>query len=75
MKGVVFIMATIKDFWEDERTGKIYAVESTTFGEIVGAAGPFEENELKDLEDYDYKPAIVNWLKRAIEEKRLRRME
>lgn len=74
IKGGVFIMATIKDFWEDERTGKIYAVESTTFGEIIRAAGPFEKHGLKDLEDYDYKPAIVDWLKRAIQEKRLRRM-
>ncbi|MHC4843636.1 MAG: hypothetical protein ACYTFM_10595 [Planctomycetota bacterium] len=67
-------MASTKDFWRDERTGKIYAVESTTFGEIVGAAGPFEEHELKELEEYEYKPAIVDFLKKAVEEKRLHRM-
>ncbi|MHC4758124.1 MAG: hypothetical protein ACYTE8_05680 [Planctomycetota bacterium] len=67
-------MSTTKDFWQDEKSGKIYAIESTTFGEIVGAAGPFEEHELKDLQDYDYKPAIVDFLKQALEEKRLRRI-
>jgi hypothetical protein len=67
-------MSTVKDFWEDEQTGKVYAVESSTFGEIVAAAGPFEKHELKDLEEYEYKPAIVDFLKRAVEEKRLHRI-
>jgi hypothetical protein len=68
------VMASTKDFWQDTRTGKIYAVESTTFGKIVGAAGPFELSELGELDDYDYKPAIVDWLEKAVAEHRLRRI-
>ena len=67
-------MATIKGFWQDTKTGKIYAIESTTFGKIVGGAGPLDENDLHDLEDYDYKPAILEWLERAVKEKKLHRI-
>ena len=67
-------MATTKGFWQDSSTGKIYVVESTTFGEIVGGAGPFDPADLHDLEDYDYKPAIVQWLKRAVAEHKLHRI-
>ena len=64
----------MKGFWQDIKTGKIYAVESDTFGEIVGGVGPLDENDLHDLEDYDYKPAILEWLERAVKEKKLRRI-
>ena len=67
-------MATTKDFWQDTTTGKIYAIESNTFGEIVGGVGPLDENDLHDLEDYDYKPAMLEWLERAIAENKLRRI-
>ena len=63
-------MQTIKGFWQHEN-GKIYAVESTTLGEIVGGAGPVDPDNLKDLEDYDYRPAILEWLERALAEKKL----
>jgi len=68
-------MATIKGFWEDIATGKIYAIESDTFGEIVGGAGPLEPDELGDLDDYDYTLAIVDWLERAVAEHKLRRIK
>ena len=64
----------MKGFWQDIKTGKIYAVESDTFGEIVGGVGPLDENDLHDLEDYDYKPAMLEWLERAIAENKLRRI-
>ena len=67
-------MQTIKGFWQHEN-GKIYAVESTTLGEIVGGAGPVDPDNLKDLEDYDYRPAIIEWLERALAEKKLHRIK
>ena len=67
-------MQTIKGFWQHEN-GKIYAVESTTLGEIVGGAGPVDPDNLKDLEDYDYRPAILEWLERALAEKKLHRIK
>ena len=65
-------MDTIKGFWQHEN-GKVYAVQSTTLGEIVGAAGPFDPDDLGDLENYDYTPAIVDWVKKALAEKKLHR--
>lgn len=66
-------MSTIKGFWQHSN-GKIYAIKSTTFGEIVGGVGPLDPDDLRDLEDYDYKPAIVQWLKRAVEKQELHRI-
>ncbi|MFC1739706.1 hypothetical protein ACFL1G_11780 [Planctomycetota bacterium] len=67
-------MAEIKGFWQDNRTEKIYAVECDSFGKIVGGAGPLDSDNLHDLDDYDYTPAIVGWLERAVAEHRLHRI-
>ncbi|MHC4193577.1 MAG: hypothetical protein ACYS8I_14015 [Planctomycetota bacterium] len=66
-------MKTIKGFWQ-HRNGDVYAVESTTFGKIVGADGPLDPDNLQGLENYDYKPAITKWLEEAIAKNRLRRI-
>jgi len=67
-------MATTKGFWRDSKTGKIYAIESDTFGKIIGGVGPLEPADLRSLEDYDYGPGILEWLERAIAEHRLHRI-
>ena len=64
---------TIKGFWQ-HKNGKIYAIKSTSFGEIVGGAGPLEPNQLQDLENYEYKSALVQWLKRAIAQHQLQKI-
>ncbi|MBN2182065.1 MAG: hypothetical protein JW715_09125 [Sedimentisphaerales bacterium] len=66
-------MNTIKGFWQHEN-GKIYAVESDTFGKILGAVGPLEPDDLHGLEDYDYKPAIVDWITDALAQRKLHRV-
>ena len=66
-------MSMVKGFWQ-HKNGKIYAIKSTSFGDIVGGAGPLEPDNLKDLDEYDYKPAIIQWLKRAIAEHQLYRI-
>ena len=67
-------MATTKGFWKDSSTGKIYAVESDTFGKIIGGVGPLDPDALLDLDDYDYTSAILDWLERAVTENRLHRI-
>ena len=66
-------MDTIKGFWK-HTNGKIYAIESDTFGNILGGVGPLRPNDLHDLEDYDYKPAITKWLADAIAQRKLCRI-
>ena len=66
-------MDTIKGFWQ-HTNGKIYAIESDTFGNILGGAGPLELNDLHELQDYDYRPAITKWLKDAVAQHQLRRI-
>ncbi len=63
-------MQTIKGFWQHEN-GKIYAVESTTLGRVVSGAGPLDPDDLWYLGEYDYRPAIVEWLERAGAESKL----
>ncbi len=66
-------MNTIKGFWQ-HANGKIYAVESDTFGTILGGVGPLDPHNLQDLEDYDYKPAINKWLVDTIAQRKLHRI-
>ena len=66
-------MKTIRGFWQ-YTNGDIYAIESTTFGKIVGGVGPLDPDELRDLDDYDYKPAIIGFLDKAVAEHKLRRI-
>jgi len=67
-------MKTVKGFWQ-HTNGKIYAIESTAFGKIVGGVGPLGPDDLRDPDDYDYKPAIIEWLQRAIAERKLHRID
>lgn len=66
-------MGTIKGFWE-HINGKVYAIESDTFGNIVGGAGPLDPNELRNPDDYEYKGAIVGWLQDAVAQHKLHRI-
>ena len=66
-------MGTVKGFWQ-HTNGKIHAGEGDTFGNILGGVGPLEPNDLHDLEDYDYKPAITKWLSDTIAQRKLHRI-
>ncbi len=63
----------MKSFWQ-HTNGRVYAVRSDSFGNITGAAGPFDPDDLRGLDDYQYGQGIVDWIKRAIAERKLRRM-
>ena len=66
-------MGTIKGFWR-HANGKIYAVESDTFGKIIGGAGPLDPKDLHELQDYEYGPAITKWLVEAVAQHKLHRI-
>ena len=67
------VMGTTRGFWQ-HANGKIYAIESDTFGKILGAAGPLDPNDLRDLDDYDYRPAITGWVADALARRALHRI-
>ncbi len=47
-------MKTIKHFRQHVETGDIYAIEQRSDGRLVGSCGPLVEDNLKDLDSYDY---------------------
>jgi hypothetical protein len=63
-----------KGFWQHVETGQIYAVKSTPFGEVLGADGPLNPNDLRDLDSYNYGRKILQWMQRAVANNRLRRI-
>jgi len=67
-------MNTVKGFWQ-HANGTIYAVKSDTFGKILGGVGPLDLDELRELDDYDYKPAIIGWLEEAVDQHKLHRID
>lgn len=67
------IMGGIKGFWRHVENGSIYAIENTPFGELLGAVGPLDPDDLLDLGDYTYTEKINTWLICALAENKLRR--
>jgi len=66
-------MSTVKGFWQHEN-GKIYAVESDSFGRIIAGVGPLDPQNLADPQDYHYRTAILDWLPRAFADGKLHRI-
>jgi hypothetical protein len=66
---------TVKGFWRHIATGDIYAVESTSFGQVMGGVGPMAANELIKLETYEYKQDVKEFLQEAIDKGRMRKFE
>ncbi|MHC4618357.1 MAG: hypothetical protein ACYTEQ_11460 [Planctomycetota bacterium] len=55
-------MRTHRDFYRHRATGEIYAVEITWDSDLVGSAGPLPENNLQDLDSYEYTPDLNKWI-------------
>jgi hypothetical protein len=66
-------MSTVKGFWQ-HANGKVYAIENDTFGKIIGGAGPLEPHDLRSLNEYNYKPDIIDWLTEAVAQHKLHRI-
>jgi hypothetical protein len=63
----------MKTFWQ-HANGKVYAVESDSFGRITGAAGPFDIDALRDPGAYRYQSSLIQWISRSIEQRKLHRI-
>ncbi|MHC4439762.1 MAG: hypothetical protein ACYS3S_20590, partial [Planctomycetota bacterium] len=44
---------TSKDFYRDSETGDIFCIERRWDGVLLGSCGPLQEDNLKDLNDYE----------------------
>jgi hypothetical protein len=67
-------MGGIIEFWRHVETGEIYAIESTPFGQVLGAAGPLDAEALPEAADCQCTPKINLWINRAIANSKLRRI-
>ena len=56
-------MRKIKNFRLHIETCDIYAVEQWDDAELIGCCGPLVEDDLKDLNSYDYSDEKNEWLK------------
>lgn len=63
----------MKTFWQ-HTNGMIYVVESDSFGRVTGGAGPFYPGELRDPSEYTCGAGVLGWLKRAIAERKVQRI-
>lgn len=62
-----------KEYWKHLDTGRVYIIESTLFGEIIGSCGPFEADELPALDACECGPDQLIWIETTIGEGKLRR--
>ena len=63
----------MKSFWQHEN-GKAYAIRCNSFGNITGAVGPLDPDDLRGLDDYRYGQSIVDWAETAFAEHKLHRI-
>ncbi len=63
----------MKTFWQ-HASGEVFAVESDTFGHVVGAVGPLPLDGLHDPSEYNYGCGLVGWVKKAIAQRKLHRI-
>lgn len=66
-------MSSTKGFWKHIENGRIYAIECTPFGRIIGACGPLDPYNLPDLEELDYGKDILIWVETTMTEGKLHR--
>ncbi len=63
----------MKTLWQ-HTNGQLYAVDHDSFGHIIGAVGPLNPDNVRDLSEYRYGPGIVSWVEQAIRKNALRRI-
>ena len=66
-------MSSTKGFWKHADNGKIYAIECTPFGTIIGACGPLDPDNLPNLEEVDYGKDTLIWVETTMAEGKLHR--
>jgi len=60
-------MKTIKHFRQHIETGEIYAIKQRSDGRLIGSCGPLVEDELKDLDSYNYSKKQNNQVQENID--------
>ena len=60
-------MKTIKHFRLHVKTCDIYAIKQWSDGRLVGSCGPLAEDDLKDLDSYDYSDEQNDWVQENID--------
>jgi len=68
------IGTNMKTLWQ-HTNGQLYAVNHDSFGHIIGAVGPLDPDNVRDLSEYHYGQGIVNWVEQAIRRNALRRVK
>jgi hypothetical protein len=63
----------MKTLWQ-HTNGQLYAVDHDGFGHIIGAVGPLDTDNLRDLSEYRYGPGITRWIEHAIQRNALHRV-
>jgi len=63
----------MKTLWQHEN-GQLYAIDHDSFGHIIGAVGPIEPDNVRDLPEYRYGRGIIHWLEQAIQRNTLHRV-
>jgi hypothetical protein len=63
----------MKTLWQ-HANGTLYAVEHDSFGHIIGAAGPLDPWDLRDLDEYRYRPGVITFVRHAIRRHELQRV-
>ena len=66
-------MSATKGFWKHIENGHIYAIECTPFGQIIGACGPLNPDNLPDLETCEFGMDILIWVETTMNEGKLHR--
>jgi hypothetical protein len=66
-------MNATKDYWKHIDNGRIYAIKCSCFGEILGACGPLDPDNLPDLDACEYSKEILIWVETTMTEGKLRR--
>ncbi|MDH4202865.1 MAG: hypothetical protein OEV87_08215 [Phycisphaerae bacterium] len=66
-------MNTTKDFWKHIENGRIYAIKCSCFGEILGACGPLDPDNLPDLDAVEWGKDTLIWVETTMAENKLRR--
>jgi hypothetical protein len=67
------MMSATKGFWKHVENGRIYAIQSTPFGQIVGACGPLDPCNLPNLEEIEYGKDILIWIESTMAEGKFHR--
>lgn len=63
----------MKKLWQ-HRNGKLYALRHDTFGHVIGVAGPFDWEDLRDANEYQYDPGLTGWAEAEIRRHAMHRL-